>query len=31
VTNTGNVTLYDVTVAEQVASFSGTGSLPTPA
>ncbi|MFC2078075.1 hypothetical protein ACFLTM_04630 [Candidatus Bipolaricaulota bacterium] len=30
VTNTGDVTLYDITVAEQAGSFTGTGTLPTP-
>ncbi|MFC2078286.1 hypothetical protein ACFLTM_05720, partial [Candidatus Bipolaricaulota bacterium] len=31
VTNTGDVTLYDISVAEQAGSFTGTGTLPTPA
>ena len=30
VTNTGNVTLFDVNVTEDAADFSGTGVLPTP-
>ncbi|MBK8444562.1 MAG: DUF11 domain-containing protein [Sphingobacteriales bacterium] len=30
-TNTGNVTLTSVTLTEQLASFTGTGTLPTPA
>jgi len=30
VTNCGNVTLTDVDIAEQAATFTGTGSLPTP-
>jgi uncharacterized repeat protein (TIGR01451 family)/gliding motility-associated-like protein len=30
VTNTGNVTLFDVSVTEDVADFTGTGTLPTP-
>ncbi len=28
--NTGNVTLYDIAVTENVADFTGTGTLPTP-
>ncbi|MBK8505309.1 MAG: DUF11 domain-containing protein [Saprospiraceae bacterium] len=30
VTNTGNVTLYDVVVAENIGMFTGTGTLPVP-
>jgi uncharacterized repeat protein (TIGR01451 family)/gliding motility-associated-like protein len=30
VTNTGNVTLFDISVTEDVADFTGTGTLPTP-
>nr|WP_321236031.1 gliding motility-associated C-terminal domain-containing protein [uncultured Psychroserpens sp.] len=30
VTNTGDVTLFDVTVTENAANFTGTGTLPTP-
>ncbi|MTE28330.1 DUF7507 domain-containing protein, partial [Winogradskyella ouciana] len=30
VTNTGNTTLFDVSVTEDVADFTGTGTLPTP-
>ena len=29
-TNTGNVTLYDIAIAEQAGSFTGTGTRPTP-
>ncbi|MFD1005214.1 DUF7507 domain-containing protein, partial [Winogradskyella aquimaris] len=30
VTNTGNVTLFDINVTEDLADFTGTGTLPTP-